>query len=144
MREPDDFTLSEFAAGGHPTIPTLQQMLERDYVAAHGDVQQRAMDGSAAMTLLYNDKNGLVREGPFGYIKWQLGPVPNGINGATIEDVLGACIERLEGFQAGPFACIENAQAIGFVRAGVDRLLDRTAARAAQGVEGTNAPHQSA
>jgi hypothetical protein len=108
--------------------------------------QQVAMDGSPATSDLYNVKNtsdlGLPTAGPFGTIKWQLGPVNEvGINGTTIEDVAEVLIARLRGFQAGPFASRENALAITAFEEGVNWLLQRTRKRQAQGVEGTNRPH---
>jgi hypothetical protein len=101
------------------------------------------MDGSPAVTPLYNRKNGPETVGPFGEIKWQLGPVAEvGINGTTIEDVIEACIERLRGFQRGPFACRENALAITDLESARNWLLQRTRARQEQGVEGTNEQHK--
>lgn len=116
---------------------------------------QVAMDGSPATSALYNRKNALDYPdafgagdangyGPFGEIKWQLGPVQEvGINGTTIEDVIEVCIERLRGFQRGPFACRENALAITAFEEGRNWLLQRTRERQAQNVEGTNAAHAS-
>lgn len=117
--------------------------------------QQVAMDGSEATTRLYNHKNardypdavGCGDEngyGPFGEIKWQLGPVKEvGINGTTIEDVIEVCIERLRGFQRGPFSSRENALAITDLESARNWLLQRTRTRQEQGVEGTNQPHAS-
>lgn len=108
--------------------------------------QQVAMDGSPATTELWNRKNtkdlGLPPAGPFGEIKWQLGPVGEaGVNGTTIEDVLEMCAARLRGFQSGPFKCRENALAITAIEEAVNWLLQRTRKRQEQGVEGVNAPH---
>lgn len=117
--------------------------------------QQVAMDGSPATTELFNCKNadpqqkaqlldgGRTGYGPFGEIKWQLGPVQEvGVNGTTIEDVIEVCITRLRGFQAGPFASRENALAITDLESARNWLLQRTRARQEQGVEGTNRPHR--
>ena len=60
------------------------------------------------------------------------------------EDVIDVCIERLEGFQQGPFACRENNVAITKFRGAKIALLERTAQRQAQGVEGTMQPHADA
>ena len=104
---------------------------------------QEAMDGSPATSLLFNRKNDPgVEHGPYGEIKWQLGPVQEvGVNGTTIEDVLEVCIARMQGFQRGPFACRENALAITAMEEARNWLLQRTRARQEQGVEGVNAPH---
>lgn len=104
------------------------------------DDDQVAMDGSPAISEFFNTKNdpGTVH-GPFGSVKWQLGPVQEaGVNGTTIEDVVEVCIARLQGFQAGPFASRENALAITALEEGRNWLLQRTRDRQARGVEGRN------
>lgn len=70
-------------------------------------------------------------------IPYQQGPVPeHGINGVTIEAVVATAIHRLECFQAGPFACAANQEALEFFKAGVDALQRRTRDRVAREVEG--------
>ena len=83
--------------------------------------------------------------GPGFCIAWQNGPLGRGSqhqrpNGAFVEDVIKAAVRRLEFYQQGPFACDENASAIGFLYAAIDRLMQRTAEREARGVEGTMEP----
>ena len=125
-------------------------------MAAVDSIKQVAMDGSPATSPLYNRKNAdpnqvapeIARDdygfGPFGEIKWQLGPVAEvGVNGTTIEDVIEVCIDRLRGFQRGPFASRENALAITDLESARNWLLQRTRERQAQGVEGTNQKHRS-
>ena len=99
------------------------------------------MDGSPAVSPLFNRKNDPgVEHGPFGEIKWQLGPVQEvGVNGTTIEDVLEVCAARLQGFQRGLFASRENALAITAIEEARNWLLQRTRDRQARGVEGRNA-----
>lgn len=110
------------------------------------------MDGSPATSEVFNRKNDPTQvHGPYGEIKWQLGPVmvtagsnePTvyHVNGATIEDVIDVCLERLRGFQRGPFSCRENALAITAFEEGRNWLLQRTRDRQEQGVEGTNVAH---
>lgn len=75
-----------------------------------------------------------------GYLVFQHGPIKEvGQNGTTIEGVIDVLVNRLEGFQRGPFANQYNADAIEHLKAGKERLLDRTRDRQARGVEGTNA-----
>ncbi len=120
------------------------------------DAAQVAMDGSPATSELFNFKNATPEhgygegfaaaspQGPFGEIKWQLGPVGEvGINGTTIEDVIEVCIKRLDGFNAGEFRCRENSLAITALEEARNWLLQRTRARQEQGVEGVNASHAS-
>lgn len=59
-------------------------------------------------------------------------------NGAFVEDVLLAAVDRLEHYQASPFACEENQVAISYVKNALAELHARTASREARGVEGTH------
>lgn len=74
-------------------------------------------------------------------VKFQCGPIQeHGVNGTTIERVIELLVARLEGFQKGPFACDQNAQAIVALEQGKLALEIRTGERKARGVEGTNEP----
>lgn len=57
-------------------------------------------------------------------------------NGVTNEALLAIVIDRLEGFQRGPFACEENADALGSCRDAMLFLRSRTLDRMERGVEG--------
>jgi hypothetical protein len=59
-------------------------------------------------------------------------------NGAFIEGVITAAIDRLEFQQASRFKCQENADAIDLLKKAVGRLMDRTNRRIALGIEGTH------
>jgi peptidyl-prolyl cis-trans isomerase B (cyclophilin B) len=75
-------------------------------------------------------------------ILFQHGPIPEfGNNGITIESLLAICAHRLEGFQAGPFACDENSRALDHVNMALAALKGRTKTRVAKGVEGTEQKH---
>jgi len=39
-------------------------------------------------------------------------PTVKGVNGVTLETLIAVCIDRLEGFQAGPFSCCHNQEAL--------------------------------
>lgn len=74
-------------------------------------------------------------------LHFQNGPVKedgNGVNGLTHEVLLAILIDRIEGFQTGPWACPENALTLGYLRAALAQLHARTNAREARGVEGTH------
>ena len=92
----------------------------------------------------YNTYNSLEEAaGPYGSVTFQHGVISeNGINGTTIEDVVQVCIDRLKNFQAGEFACRENALAITAFEEGINWLIQRTRTRERQGVEGINVPHK--
>lgn len=73
------------------------------------------------------------------HVQFQNGPIAEaGVNGTTHEVLLAIVADRLESFQAGPYACDENAMALAHVREALHALLSRTRARQARGVEGTH------
>lgn len=67
------------------------------------------------------------------------GVVSEGVNGITNEALLAIVLDRLEGFQRGPYACRENALAITKLEEAMHWLHHRTGTRIARGVEGTHA-----
>lgn len=74
-------------------------------------------------------------------MEFQNGPIREvGVNGVTHEALLAILIDRLEGFQRGPFACTANDEALLNLRYAQKHLLSRTRERVARGVEGTLQP----
>lgn len=72
-------------------------------------------------------------------IRFQNGPIAEvGTNGITHEALLAILIDRFEGFQAGAYACEENAVALSNLRGAQRMLKHRTEKRLARGVEGTH------
>jgi hypothetical protein len=61
-----------------------------------------------------------------------------GVNGISNEALLAILIDRLEGFQNGPFRCRENAFALTKLEEAMHWLQERTRKRVERGVEGTN------
>ena len=75
----------------------------------------------------------------FAQISFQNGPVKEkGINGCHQEDLLVIVIDRLQSFQAGKWACRENALALTKIQEAIHWLNHRTQDRVRRGVEGTN------
>lgn len=73
-------------------------------------------------------------------ISFQNGPINEaGVNGITQEVLLAIVVDRLKSFQAGPFACRENALALTKIEEAQHWLQHRTRARMDRGVEGTHA-----
>ena len=110
--------------------------------------EQETMDGSPALVERWSSdkfKAGIreIDETTPAWIriKFQAGPLPDGVNGCSIEDVIDVLVTRLEGFQKGQFRCRENALAITKLEEAKQWLLYRTSKRQEQGVEGTNKPH---
>jgi hypothetical protein len=76
---------------------------------------------------------------PLAFINFQDGPIKErGVNGITQEALLAIVIDRLRSFQAGPFACEDNAYALSHCEQALKTLQKRTLARIARGVEGTH------
>jgi len=73
-------------------------------------------------------------------LKFQDGPIADGVNGLTNEVLLAILEDRLRNFQQGPFACPENDQALTHIRSAQAALRSRTITRQGRGVEGTHTP----
>lgn len=95
----------------------------------------------------FNDKNGNPAGGTtygVGFaIGWQRGPLSvdgkrKEPNGAFVEDVILAAIDRLEFYQDSKFCCESNAAALRHLAKAVQELNNRTANRLKRGVEGTH------
>ncbi len=76
-------------------------------------------------------------------IGWQNGPLVRGEerlepNGAFVEDIIKAAVDRLEYYQSSKFNCGENQIAIAHLNAALAELQSRTAKREERGVEGTH------
>lgn len=72
-------------------------------------------------------------------VDFQNGPIAEfGVNGVTHEVLLAILADRLRSFQAGPYACQENGEALSNIVQAQHWLKSRTRARMARGVEGTH------
>lgn len=78
-------------------------------------------------------------------IDWQKGPLreqgtdePAEPNGAFVETVIAAAVQRIEHYNEGQFRCRENSLAITHLEEALHWLNARTARRTDQGVEGTH------
>jgi hypothetical protein len=70
---------------------------------------------------------------------FQNGPIAEvGVNGLTHEVLLAIVADRLRSFQAGPYACRENALALTKIEEAQHWLHHRTLARMQRGAEGTH------
>lgn len=74
-------------------------------------------------------------------LKFQQGGVAEvGVNGISNEALLAIVVDRMKGFQAGPFACRENAVALTHLETAILWLGSRTRERTTRGVEGRLQP----
>lgn len=76
-------------------------------------------------------------------IEWQIGPLGRGDerqepNGAFVETVIAAALQRIEFYNSGPFKCRENSLAITKLEEAIHWLNHRTSDRELRGVEGTH------
>lgn len=72
-------------------------------------------------------------------VLFQNGPITEfGVNGVTQEVLLEIVIDRLKGFQKGPYSSKENACALTHLQEAQMWLQSRTRERMARGVEGTH------
>jgi len=77
-------------------------------------------------------------------IGWQCGPLGRGEdriepNGAFVEDIIKAALDRLEYYQQRKFNSSYNANAIDALHVALDSLNQRTIDREKRAVEGTHA-----
>lgn len=89
-----------------------------------------------------NPAGGISQDTGF-VISWQNGPLGRGEdrkepNGAFVENVLEAALDRLEFYEASRFSCEENRQAIYHLELAREFLWKRTKTREERGVEGTH------
>lgn len=81
--------------------------------------------------------------GPGFSIGWQNGPLNRGgdrtePNGAFVETIIAAVVDRLEFYQRSKFVSNYNAAALDHLNAALSTLHGRTAEREARAVEGTH------
>lgn len=94
---------------------------------------QDAWHAAAAAQREYDRRNPL--------LSFQNGPISvdgNGVNGITHEALIAVLIDRMEGFQAGPYANGYNQAALEALRAAQSHLQARTKERMSRNVEGTH------
>lgn len=97
----------------------------------------------------FNDENGNPAGGTTTgtgiAISWQNGPLGRDgerkePNGAFVEGVIAAALDRLEYYQSSKFKCRENALAITKLEEALHWCQHRTAKREERAVEGTHTP----
>ena len=95
----------------------------------------------------YDDANGNPAGGRTNgtglNIVWQNGPLGRGEkrippNGAFVETVIAAVMDRIEYYQRSRFACDENAKALKYLARALGQLQTRTQRREAYGIEGAH------
>lgn len=104
-------------------------------------IDQPGHGGACYKYRIQESSDPIPMQGIWQDIVFQHGPTAEaGPNGIQMEDLLAICIDRLKAFQAGEYACDENALALAHLQEAMAELNNRTMERIARGVEGT---HQS-
>lgn len=113
-------------------------------VATHSPSNVAALDAADPNAGGANHLYG-IQSGDLVRLQFQHGPrgEEESTPGIFDDDLLAIIEDRLASFQAGPFACEENQQALCAVRTARAALGLRAAARMAQGVLGRNEKHVS-
>jgi len=109
-------------------------------------MKERAME-TALSCIHWSDAAGNpaggITEGKGFTIAWQNGPLGRGServqpNGAFVEEIIAAAIDRLSYYQSSPFACEYNERAIEYLEKAIKALRARTEDREDRMVEGTH------
>lgn len=96
-------------------------------------------EGGACHIYRIDDETGDAEDFPVAEICFQNGPINEaGVNGISQEALLAIVEDRLKSFQAGPYACRENAIALTKIQEAMHWLHHRTRERMQRGVEGTS------
>jgi hypothetical protein len=121
------YEITGFSSHGHPSIyppPVLQEGPPPDPLSPTGPPVQPvpSMPDFAKTVILFQDGDPKVAA-----------------NGITNEVLLAILIDRMRGFQMGPFKCNANQYALDDLESALSHLQSRTRERIKRGVEGTNA-----
>ena len=123
-----------------------KEIIEMDIVRIAEKYTQRRiyMNNNGFTSEHWDDENGNpcggITEGVGFTISWQNGPLrTNNRNGAFVEDVIKAVIDRMEYYEASKFSCPENVQTISALKSALLSQIARTQRRTEAGIEGTHA-----
>lgn len=127
---------------GHDDQLQIRRFNEDLYVVSGFELQDPNISHvSAKLQELQASPPPEMMQGKYLPIIFQHGPRPTaGYNGVTLEALLAVCANRLESFQASPYACQENAEALAHLHDAIKCLNRRAARREATGTLGTNTP----
>lgn len=118
-------------------VPSQPTTMTRTLPSHSPDITLTALDEPGHGGACHNYE--IEVDGESTYIYFQNGPIAeSGVNGLTHEVLIAILQDRLQGFQAGKYACDENRLALEYLNAALDQLQSRTKARVARGVEGSS------
>jgi hypothetical protein len=138
---PDD---QNAAAGMRVRIHETNEITARNLVLAKDPkLSEEDTPGGAPIeyTIIYDgEDDGVANIPPSVTIRFQNGPVAEGINGVFMETLVGICIDRLQCFQKGPFKNRENALMITKLEEALHWSQHRSESRRRRGVLGDVTP----
>lgn len=103
------------------------------------DKRHAVSNGNHHYRIFKKENGNIINSVPILDVHFQNGPIKEtGINGVMDENLIAIVIDRLQGFQTGPYASRENALALTHLETAMLWLNRRTALREARGVEGTH------
>lgn len=102
--------------------------------------ERDAVNGNASHVYVVSvQKDEIEYEPVLSVIQFQRGPIQeNGVNGVSNEALIAIVIDRLQGFNEGPYRCRENSLAITHLEEAMHWLNHRTMDRLSRNVEGTS------
>jgi len=117
-----------------PLSPTRVFVVPRDVDYSSERTDKRPSERYVATT----DVQGPEHPGMTPFLEFHEGRHPrDGLNGWIIADLLAVIADRLEQHQSGPFACEENAAALGFIQKAREAIQARRDRRERSGTSGT-------
>ena len=116
----------------------MEQIFEQNYAGTENKVFVADQPGPGNGCHQYRVEIKAESHQPYvDTVVFQEGPVQEvGINGLQNEHLLAMVIDRLQGFQSGPYACNENRLALESLEEAMHWLEARTKDRATRGIEG--------
>lgn len=128
-----------FNSGEDQCQPPFEQLVDGTHKYTEVYTDGYVGPGQAHHHYVIARKPGIPDQERFAEIRFQDGPIAEaGVNGVMDENLLAIVIDRLRGFQSGPYKCRENAIALTKLEESLMWLKERTRGREARGVEGTH------
>ena len=130
---PKEVTLVEYLADHDAKVRKVDNVLRDNKYTQVYVLDEPGAGGACHHYIIIAKQSGVI----LGVIEFQNGPIEeNGVNGVHGEDLLAIQRHRLEGFQAGDYACRENAISLTKLEESTFWLSKRTNDRERRGVEG--------
>lgn len=115
----------------------MRELHDHEVTPASKQIKLHATNGLPMLGGANHEYTAELPDGQVIRFQFHSGPVKgDGVNGITEEVLLAVLIDRLRGFQSGPFSCRENAIALTKLEETLMWMHKRTQNRTRRGVEG--------